>query len=252
VNYLEPGAGVSTVVMYNKLVEDGADPEKIFATLLEPSEQRIEAAAQKLDEMGLKRGKHFKVCVGRDSDVAGFVEPGSQNIVSSVAQIHHHAYLDMPLKCLYDVMAPYGTIIIADWHNSMWEHPNKVYQFLRNEFNWETKQEDLQKFLGAYPKALEPIPEHINDPFKEADIEIQRFWKGWEAVRSAAINRGEFQPEDDILMLEGHRPVYQQIRTMKDVGFSVDEIGRFFILTANPMPLLPTSGLLYLTVGKKY
>lgn len=248
VNYLEPGAGVSTVTMYEKLIQDDVDPEKIFVTMVEPSESRVENAAQKIAGLGLTRGRNFRVCVGRDIDVPNFVEPESQHIVSSVAQIHHHAYLDTPLKALNSVIIPRGNIIIADWHNSMWEHPNRVYEFLKSYFEWDSKEADLREFARMYPKALETAP-LLSGPEAEANYEIQRFWKGWESVRKEAIAKGEFQPGDDILMLEGHRPVYKQIDEMRPIGMSTNpnHVGDF--MSENPIPLLPTSGLLYLTVG---
>jgi len=248
VYYLEPGAGESTVTVYKKLIEDGVDAEKLVTTMVEPSADRLNAAVEKLEKLGL-RGNNFQMYDDRDVDVSRIVADNSQDIVSCVAQIHHHAYLDTPLKCLYNTLKPNGIIIITDWHNSMWEHPNRVYEFLKNEFEWPTKDQDLEAFIKAYPKALETAPA-LSELNECANAHIKKFWKGWEAVRKREIERGNFKPEDDIFMLEAHRPVEEQLKSMVGAGFLLPaDVMDWRIET--PKRLIADSDILYLTVGQK-
>ncbi len=250
INYLETGAGVSTLTVYDQLTQDGFDLERIHATLVEPSQERLESAVAKLEERGLKVGKNISMVVGKDTDVPKYVEPNSQHIVCSVAALHHHAYLDEPMQGLADATRPGGFISLADWHNSMWEHPSRVYSFLADHFDWPTKREDLKAFREMYPKANEPAPEK-DETETEANRMIQRFWKGWESVRREAIAKDEFDPRDDIFMLEGHRPIGQYVSELREQGFETQTDYLSNTMITNPWPLIPTSGLLYLTVGQK-
>jgi SAM-dependent methyltransferase len=254
-NYLEAGAGASTFSVYKKLKDDGLDLDKLYGTLIEPSQKRLDTMIHGdektpgLESLDLKEGKNFQAYAMRDIDVAGFVADNSQNIVSCVAQIHHHAYLDTPFRCLYNTLKPNGIIIITDWHNSMWEHPNRVYEFLKNEFEWSTKDADLDAFVRAYPKALEQAPT-LSELGEGANRHIKKFWKGWEAVRKREIERGNFKPEDDIFMLEAHRPVEQQVGAMVDTGFVLPTHVLDWLIE-NPKQLVPDAGILYVTVGQK-
>jgi SAM-dependent methyltransferase len=266
-NYLEVGAGASTISVYKKLKDYGLDLDKLYGALIEPSQKRLDimihgdekTKAEGLESLGLKEGQNFQTYAMRDIDVARFVADNSQNIVSCVAQIHHHAYLDTPLKCLYNALKPNGIIIITDWHNSMWEHPNRVYEFLKNEFEWPEKEEKLKEFVQTYPKALEQAPA-LSEINEGANRHIRKFWKGWEAVRKREITNGNFKPEDDIVMLEAHRPVERQIEAMKEVGFAIDspyvlalqvEQGEHADGHTNPIRLVEDAGIHYVTVGQK-
>jgi SAM-dependent methyltransferase len=214
VNYLEPGAGVSTINVYKKLLEDGVDIERVFTTMMEPSADRLEGAAGELEKIGLKRNKNFVVYRGKkDTDALALVGPRSQDIIGTVAQMHHHAYLDVPMITLALTLKKDGYLVCADWHNSMWEHPNRVYEFLKNDFDWETKNKDLAAFRRMFPKATETAPA-LEGSEEMANKMIRSFWRnGWAEVRKEAIEKGEFQPCDDILMLEGHRPVGRYMDT---------------------------------------
>jgi len=267
-NYLEIGAGQSTVDLYSELDMQGFDLQRLYSTLVEPSGSRIEAAAAKLEEKGLKKDKNFRVLVCRDIDIMDPaktggrpVEPGSQNIVSAVATIHHHAYLGKPFRALYDALAENGAILIADWHNPEWEHPARVRMALEKDYDdrqWTTKEEDIARFNAAYPKALEEPPPILLEGDAVAMDEIRAFWRSYGEIRAERIARGEFNEADDILMLEGHRPVERQIQTMERAGFRVsrqDEKVRDLLealeLEENPYQLRPESRSLMLTAGLK-
>lgn len=256
VNYLEPGAGVSTVNLYQKMSDDNIDLDMVFSTLIEPSAERMEECAEDLKKMGLKEGKNFKSYPGmKDVDALRLVGPKTQDIVGTVAQIHHHSYLDTPLATLSAVLKSNGYLVSSDWHNSMWEHPNRVYTFLKDNFEWEGKENDLQAFCHMYPKALEEAPKLSGNDLN-ANKMIQRFWKAWEEVRTNAINIGEFKPEDDILMLEAHKPVERYIEEGKknrlNIGRGVIDLYTDEIMKWIPAdPLLEDSSILYTTVLQK-
>lgn len=241
VRYFEPGAGVSTVNVFQKLQDDGVDVERVFATMVEPSADRVEGAAANLEKMGLKRNKNFVVYSGKkDTDALALVGPETQDVVGTVAQIHHHSYLDAPMITLASVLKPKGYLVCADWHNSMWEHPNRVYEFLNSEFDWETKAADLAAFRKIFPLAAEPAPS-LTGRDEIANRMIRSFWKGWANVRRDAIQKVEFLPCDDILMLEGHRPVERYIETGEAAGLRTESL----------TPLVDGSSILNLLVFQK-
>lgn len=237
VNVLDVGAGLSTVAIFDGL--DGNDKDRIHLTLLEPSEERVENAAKELNKRGLHHDKNYRVIVGKDLDIPLYLYPESQNIVTAVATIHHHAYLDRPFRVIYDSLTKDGNFITADWHNSMWEHPYRVYEFLR-EFDWPGKEHNLKKFEKAYLTDKEKSPE-LSIIEERTNEMIRDFWRGWIKVRRNAIEKGEFDSRDDIWLLEGHRPVERYLEEMKNTGFKIEEVHQ----------ILPDNRLLMMTVGNK-
>jgi SAM-dependent methyltransferase len=250
VNYMELSAGVSTVNVYQRLQKDNVDSERLLGTLIEPSKDRLESAAAELEKMGLKRGKNFRIIVGRDNDIPSFIEPDSQDITSYVGVVHHHAYMNAPLSHVYRSLKKNGLLIVADWHNAMWEHPNRVYEFLRDEFEWPSKEEDLGVFVDAYPKALQKAPD-LSTLNAEANKHIQKFWKAWGNVRKREKDSGAFRPEDDIFMLEAHRPVEMQNEVIQSVGYKMDTPAIRELQDPNPRRLVPDAGILYVTLAEK-
>jgi SAM-dependent methyltransferase len=256
INYLEPGAGVSTINLYEKMEKRGVDAEKVFSTLIEPSADRLEKSAESLKKMGLKEGRHFKAYPGKkDTDALVIAGPETQDIIGTVAQIHHHSYLDSPLAILAATLKPNGYLISSDWHNSLWEHPNRVYEYLKECFDWETKDRDLATFAEMYPKALESAQTVTGADFKANEM-IKEFWKSWSEIRTEAIKRGEFSPEDDIFMLEAHKPVERYIETGYKVGLKsesrdIDKIAASCVIAENPHRLLDDSSILYTTLLQK-
>jgi SAM-dependent methyltransferase len=220
VSILDVGAGLSTVKIFDGL--DGNDKDRVYLILLEPSEERVENAAKELDKRGLKRDKNYRVIVGKDLEIPKYLGLESQNIVTAVATIHHHAYLDMPFRVIYDVLGKDGHFITADWHNSMWENPHRVYEFLQ-EFDWSGKDQDMKKFEEAYLIDTEK-PQALNDMEERTNEMIKEFWRGWIRVRKCAIEKGEFEPRDDIWLLEGHRPYERYTEEMIRIGFRLDGV----------------------------
>jgi SAM-dependent methyltransferase len=258
ISYMDVGAGVSTINAFDALDADCKD--RVFITLVEPSEKRVEAVAAELDKRGLKRGADYRVIVAPDQHLMAFVGPGTQDIVSYVATFHHHSYIDTPARHVNMVLRPGGTLVIADWHNPEWEHPARVYDALREDFDvdrsgWETKHEDLVAFMQAYPKANEPAPP-LSPLDRASYMEIRGFWKGWAKVRRREIEEGTFDERDDILMLEAHRPVERQNEVLDWAGFDLHpEFEQQLIgdgaIKSNPDQLLETSRLMMTTVAQK-
>jgi SAM-dependent methyltransferase len=237
VNILDVGAGLSTVTIFDSLKEE--DKNRIFLTLLEPSEERVENAAKKLTERGLQRNTDYKVEVGKDLNISSKLEPESQDIVTAVATIHHHAYLDKPFRIIYDVLNRNGHFITADWHNSMWEHPERVYKFLK-EFDWLGKEKDLKKFENAYMKGSDLAPK-LTGIDEYTNEMIRTFWKNWIQVRKENIEKGGFDSRDDIWMLEGHRPAERYVEDLVRAGFEIKGVYQ----------ILPDSRLLMRITSKK-
>ncbi len=259
INCMDIGAGVSTINIFDAI--DDNYKGRVFFTLVEPSEKRAEDAASKLSEKGLNRGKDYKVIVAPDQHLLALVKPESQDIVSYVATLHHHSYIDTPVKTVYVTMKKgRRMLVVSDWHNPEWEHPNRVYKALKEdfdaeEFNWETKEQDLKAFAEAYPKALEKAPEL--SPLDHASyMQIRKFWQGYARVRKKAIKAGEFDENDDILMLEAHIPVERQNDILRKAGFTLyprfhEDSNRKDTVKDNPEQLLVDSRLLMTTVAYK-
>lgn len=258
VNYMDVGAGVSTINAFDAI--DDKYKDNVFFTLVEPSEKRAEDAASKLSERGLNRNKDYRVIVAPDQHLLAFVEPETQDIVSYVATLHHHSYIDTTAKIVNVTMKPGGALVVSDWHNPEWEHPGRVYKALQqdfdaDEFNWKTKERDLSAFAEMFPKALEAAPEL--SPLDHASyIQIRGFWQGYARVRKKAIEVGEFDENDDILMLEAHVPVERQNKILENAGFTInpkfiEDSNSEDKVKDNPEQLLPDSRLLMTTVAYK-
>jgi len=249
--YTDIGAGISTVNVFDAIDDDYK--ENVFFTLVEPSEKRAEDAATKLSEKGLDRDKDFRVVVAPDQHILAFIDPGSQDIVSYVATLHHHSYIDTPLRAANVVLNDGGRIVISDWHNPEWEHPNRVYVALNEDFDpdeygWETKDVDIKAFTEMFPKALEEAPSL--SPLDEASYhQIRKFWQGYAKIKKKAIDEKQFNEADDILMLEAHIPVEQQNRILSKAGFKISSIPDSMI--ENPEQLLQDSRLLMTTLAYK-
>jgi len=254
VNYLEVGFGVSTEQMFDALDEN--DKDRIIITGVEPSEDRAKGSAEKLVEMGMTQGKNLHVYVGVDKNIITekYAQPNSQNIVANVAAFHHHAYLDTPMEAIYSTLANKGIFISSDWHNSMWEHPNRVFEFLKT-LEWEGKEDDLIDFAYMFPLAVQKAP-GLNRCDGAANVDIMRFWEGWIKARAEAIEEGKFEPGDDILMLEAHRPVGKYVSTIHESGLSIapPDIMRMYTdlnFDRNPHFHLEGNSLLATLAGQK-
>ncbi|MBI2085239.1 MAG: methyltransferase domain-containing protein [Candidatus Aenigmarchaeota archaeon] len=236
VNVFDVGAGLSTISIFNALDED--DKNRAWITMIEPSRERLMSAADTLQRKGFR---NYTPIVGTDMQRLEEASWRSKpDVVSYVAAIHHHSDLRPPMRLAYKVLQNLGNLVIADWHNPMWEHPNRVYEFLKIK-NWETKDRDLKAFASMFPDATVPAP-IIRNPYEARAMRmIQDFWDGWGLIRTDAIKRGEFEPRDDIFMLEGHRTLPMQRGDALRSGFFVE----------NERQLLEDSALLAVSTYRK-
>lgn len=262
VNYTEPGAGGSTVVLYQYLKDQGYDVQRIFSTLIEPSATRLRATAEKLEKMGLKEGKDFMCIEGKDSEIPLYVKNGSQDIVAANATIHHHAYQDRIFKIINDSLNEDGFLGIFDWYEGLCDHPARVYQALREHkfkdpIKWETKEEDLKRFVMMFPKSLE-IPPFSSPENEMATRMITTYWlDGWAVARAKAIEAGTFDTRDDILMLEAHGLPEAQTAVLIQNGFTTSRDSTKSVIEAagyngNPHRILTRETMIKLGMDKKY
>jgi hypothetical protein len=161
--------------------------------------------------------------------------------------VHHHSSLNFDK--FYKALVPGGFIILADLHNNMFEHPNRIYSFL-STLEWETKAQDLAAFRAKFPKAAEQAPV-LTPPAHKADELIYANRRGWAQVRTEAIKRGEFDNNDDLHLLEAHIPVEKYTEALESAGFSTDIRDLEGIMASNPLQLLPDASLLMVTAGRK-
>lgn len=222
---LGAGPGKSAVAIYEALPERVR--EKTEITLLDPSASSLQTA----EELMRTRGIKHKIVCGIDSEVSDQIQPGSVDIVTAVASIHHHARI--PFGLYERVLKPGGSLVIADWHHDIWEHPGRVLKFLER-FNWPQKEAGLANWKAVYPQAIKDADNNLQLTPAElmAREQITRFWLAYKNVV------GKTNP---IWPLEGHRPVSRYITGMQEAG----------LYTGAPQQLLPDSTLLMVTVGHK-
>lgn len=241
VNILDVGAGAggTSIPIWNAL--NDKDKDRVYFTLLDPAEKKLETAESKLNELGLRIGKEYDIINATDLEIPNVIEEGSQHIVTSVASQHHHGYLTKPFENSHNATKRGGYFVVSDWHNSMWDHPAKVYYMLQ-QFYWPTKEEDLKEFVKCYPKALDPTIEFSSDPYRKENQQIIDFWKCYAMVRTTE--------ENQFFILEGHRPVERYMEEMQKVGYDLNSpnIIRMIsngTLEKNPYALLRTQNVYF-------
>jgi len=265
VNYTEPGAGVSTVILFKYLNEQGYDLGRLFSTLIEPSETRLSAAVEELKKMGLKEDKHFVPVIGKDTEMFFYLEPNSQHIVAANATLHHHAYQDMVFKAIHHVLSPGGSFANFDWYECLCEHPARIYRAMRDhEFKppieWETKENDLAAYAAMFPNALSSDYPEFSPADEMAASMITTFWfDGWAVARARAIQAGEFDPRDDYFLHEAHGRPEPQIELLHHTGFDLNpssqDIGAVMEAAeynGNPHQILTRDEMLRLKMDELY
>lgn len=240
---LGSGPGLSTLAVYKALPRDLQRITRML--LLDPSDESLLAAGRLLNQNSVRYTPHS----GTDLDIPTFFKPHSIDVITAVASIHHHAQI--PFGTYYRALKPGGFMVIADWHQPLWEHPISVLRFLEN-FDWEKKAEGLSHWLEVYPQAqgILPLPE---DPMERNAIEqITLFWLAYAEI----AKRSNLGP-NAIWPLEGHRPVAKYVEGLEEARFSLDtpDIRRVVnsgkIITATPHQVLENSTLLQVTIAQK-
>jgi len=235
------GPGLSALTIWKELPT--AVQSKSRFLLLDPSRASLEAAKKMMEENEIK---HRIIC-DTDLIMSQYIADESVDILIGVASIHHHSQI--PFGLYYRVLKPGGIAVFADWHNSIWEHPFRVYRFLQT-FDWPEKEAGLRNWLKYYPSGS--VPESIGFD-EQANKDITSFWLGYHQIlRESGTGLGP----NSIWPLEGHRPVERYIEEMKEAGFDVnstllERLVEQGVITSNPHQLLPDSRLLMVTVGEK-
>jgi len=214
------GAGDSAIAVASALPEGYRG--KVRITLLEPAANPLRTASGKMTFSGVKYN-----CVNTtDTQIPGAFEPGSYDVVTGVASIHHHARI--PWEIYLDALKSGGRMVVGDWHNGVWIDSAKVYTMLER---LGCGEEGLRDFQRTY------VVDGMKSPLTQADTDIMDFWKGYQTLLE---ERGE-QGRNAIWPLEGHRPVDMYLNEMEDAGFRGME----------STPILPHTELLALTTAQK-
>ncbi|MBI4225797.1 methyltransferase domain-containing protein [Candidatus Roizmanbacteria bacterium] len=237
------GPGLSTLAIWLTLPEEARS--KVEMILLDPSSQSLDAAEQLIIEYGV----NYQRIDGVDLDIPQHLFRPSVDVLTGVASIHHHSQI--PFEIYHNVLKPGGFAIFADWHNSIWEHPARVYQFLQS-FDWPNKQVGLKHWLETYPQAKSAISEPEVPAERQANIDITNFWLAYAEI----VKQNGHLGSNAIWPLEGHRPVREYVKAMQQAGLrldsdSISKLIRSGVINANPYQLLPDSSLLMLTIGQK-
>jgi hypothetical protein len=236
VNYLEPGAGMSTVELYKWLISKKYDVERIFSTLIEPSATRTygdektnqKGYVEQLEALGLEEGKHFRSIIGKDTEIPHYVQDGSQHIVAANATLHHHAYQDRVFMNILNALAEKGFFMNFEWYEGLCEHPARVYKALANHkfkppVKWETRDEDLASYAKMFKQALAGSYTAFSPEDEMAARMITSFWfDGWAVARAKAIEAGAFDPRDELFFHEAHWRPGPQMELLGKVGFRRD------------------------------
>lgn len=231
------GPGSSALEIYKSL----PDRFKLVTTiiLLDPSAGALKTGEELMKQNEIK----YKIVNGSDSDELPKMKKSSVDIVTGIASVHHHAKI--PFDLYKNVLKIGGSAVFADWHQSIWEHPGSVYEFLKR-FDWPKKEKGLKNFLEIYPEAKNAPPSPKSPEDRKAIEQITQFWLAYKRISDAA-NLGP----NAIWPHEGHRPVKRYVEEMKNTGFSMDTLDTRRVMMRNPYQILPGSSLLQLTVGQK-
>lgn len=234
------GAGDTSIQILETLKVD--DRARVIFALLDPVDNFLEVARNRLKAADLVEDVSYMTLVGRDLNIPEKVGQGAQHIAVAVASVHHHAFLDEPFRCIYYTLKRGGFFITADWHHTMWEHPNRVYKLLQRMPDWPTKAKDLEEFKRSYEAAIQEIPDPDDSRDRKANEQISNFWIEYSKMEHRSKR---FQ------MLEGHRPAEQYLEEMRKVGFLTDSEVIRQILPSNPHQILLDSSLLCICLAQK-
>lgn len=222
------GAGASAVAIIK------AVPDRIkrgmTMLLVDPAKEKLQVAEHMMQEQEVR----YEILVGTDIEILSGLDPGSVDILTGVASVHHHARI--PFASYARVLKKDGFTIFADWHQDIWEHPARVFEFLKR-FDWPKKEEGLANWIAVYPQALNNADAGITLAPKDlvAREQITRFWLAYQNIADRA-NLGI----NAIWPLEGHRPVRKYVDGMQEAGF----------YTEPPHQLLADSSLLQVVTGQ--
>lgn len=240
---LGSGPGESSLAIYQAIPDSLKDWVELI--LLDPSARSLQNARNLLDGTV----NNYRTVHGTDLQIPYYIDDESLDLITAVASVHHHSRI--PFDIYVDALKPGGMIVIADWHNSVWEHPYTVMKFLE-QFDWPNKQAGLANWQEAYPEARYPIPDEDNPLNVQANKDITAFWLGYYEVLKEHGDPGK----NSIWPLEGHRLCERYIEGLIEAGFFVNtsniiKLISSRVISSNPHQILPNSRLLMLTVAQK-
>jgi len=232
---LDVGAGTGNTAC----AIQGLDSPRL--TLIDPAGKALDAADSRLIERDLDAQHDFTTMQTADTEAGRSFDRGTFDIVVSVASLHHHGELSPPMEVLLNLLSPGGLLLLADWHNTMWELPSRV-RLLLEGFNWPDKKEDITRFLDMYTLLAEPTHEP-SLAMRRANTMVCEFWRAHTECRTSE--------EPRFYLLEGHRPPEAYLTMMRRLGLNTDTVDTNPGLTANPLFLRPEASILAVTSGRK-
>lgn len=241
---LGAGTGATTVALLRELaryVVGISEPCRMI--LVEPSAQRAQTAEKNVaDALALLKVKHRIQCeVLRltDSEALATFEKENADIIISNAAIHHHSF-NLHLRSIQENLRVGMPFINGDWHNSMWESPERAYWLLyllqdphdsRTAFTVleflagnaaggiTTERKELREFRKYFSidaaRALSAF-DGLGDPQRRANAAIARFW----LEVGKRFSHAERAP---ISFLEAHEPVGTRRQNLIRAGFVFDD-----------------------------
>ncbi|MFH1221634.1 MAG: class I SAM-dependent methyltransferase [Candidatus Micrarchaeota archaeon] len=269
---LGAGLGSTTEAVLDRMIETGIMPKSESQLILvDPSLKRLETAhemlTKKIDSAGIADLFKIATIAEQDIDFLQLAETSSIDLVVGNAYLHHHAF-NTHLQQINQVLKPGAPFIIGDWHNSMWEKPERVFWLLRLLMDPEDKkirqivfdvvtgkQENMRGFF--VPSELTKFKRHFIGPYsdrllrafdgltmaeRQANCGIIEFWAAVAQKCDAA------KVHSPIYFLEGHERVSKRVENLTNAGFVFDSESR-----QRYMELLPKRGELaaVMTVRKK-
>ena len=239
VHILDLGAGAGGTSLALLEVLTPLERRQIQLTLLDPAGFALNAARERLTSHALVDPHALDTVAATDLDFLGRVGAGLFDLVISGAAIHHHACVLPVFERLFRAIRPGGCLVIGDWHNSMWFYPRRVLSLL-TRLKWPAREADIAAFERAYPLAHSEESGALDPLEKRANDQIAEFWKAYV---------GQRQSKAEFLLLEGHRPVRWYLEGLAEAGFEVPRRHPACGHRQNPALLLPSSGLLAVTLA---
>jgi len=234
------GMGPTTLAVLSNLV-DSAFPVKGTVMMIEPSEKRLELAKSNISRV-MPRLPNVEICGIPSTDVKALKSFASSSVdlVISNGAIHHNAF-NRHLPEISRVLKPMAPFINGDWHNGMWERPERVYWLIYLIKNCEDemlKSKILHHITSNSPfPTIEEFPElrefkrlfglskketttafwGCSEGECRADVGIMKFW-----IEVARLF-SKHKKKSPILFMEAHERVSRRKDNLLDAGFVFDK-----------------------------
>jgi SAM-dependent methyltransferase len=253
------GAGGSLSAYIAELEKlDPSYLERVILSGVDLSRKSIWKAGDDLESRGFHKGDNLYLYHSRDFEMGEHVAPESQDVIINVAGIHAASDISPTFRAIARTLKPGRLFVSGDWHHAMWDHPRYTYKLLdemdAGHFEWANKGAFMDEFAYLFPRAKGYFSTPQMDPADARAIEeIGRYWRdGWAEVRLEKIKSGQLLPQDEQIVLEGHRPVEEYVLEGKKAGLTATE-GVVYdgILHANPQQVVEGTNLNMVLVLRK-